>query len=160
MAKVREINLPGVGVRHEFETDGGQRLGVVVHRTGRRDIVVYDSQDPDACTAMLELSADDTRTMAELLGASQVTEAVTAVQQDIEGLAIEWINLPESSPAVGVTIGQGAYRTRTGASVVAVIRSTRSIPAPEPDFAFAAGDVAVAVGTVEGLAALRTLLAP
>ena len=119
MAEVQETKLPGVGVRHEFDTDTGERVGVIVHRDGRREIVVYDRNDRDACSTMVVLSASDTRTMAELLGASQVTEAVAAVQQNIDGLAIEWIALTDSSPAIGATIREGEYRTRTGASIVA-----------------------------------------
>ena len=48
--------------------------------------------------------------------------------------------------------------TRTGSSIVAVIRSDQSIPAPGPEFGLLAGDVIVAVGTVEGLATMRDLL--
>lgn len=160
MSEVRETQLPGVGVRHEFDTEHGQRIGVIVHRDGRREVVVYRRDDPDACSTVLDLTAESARTIAELLGASQVSETVAAVQQDIEGLAIEWIQIPATSPVVGTTIREGEYRTRTGASIVAIIRGDTSVPAPEPEFSFAAGDVAVAVGTVEGLAALRALLAP
>lgn len=160
MSEVSETHLPGVGVRHEFDTQLGQRVGVIVHRDGRREIVVYDSDDPDACSSLVDLTANDTRTMAELLGASQVTEAVTSVQQHIEGLTIEWIRLSDTSSAIGSTIRSGEYRTRTGASIVAVIRGSETIPAPDPDFAFDSGDVAVAVGTVDGLAVLRSLLVP
>lgn len=155
MAEVQETKLPGVGVRHEFDTDTGDRVGVIVHRDGRREIVVYDRNDPDACSTMVDLSASDTRTMAELLGASQVTEAVAAVQQNIDGLAIEWIALTDSSTAIGSTIRDGEYRTHTGASIVAVIRGDQSVPAPDPEFAFDSGDTVVAVGTTDGLAALR-----
>jgi TrkA domain protein len=104
------------------------------------------------------MTASDTRTMSELLGGSQVTEAVQAVQHEIEGLSIEWIHIAPVSTAVGRTIGAGEYRTRTGASIVAVIRADRPIPAPEPEFLLEAGDVVVAVGTIDGLAALRPLL--
>ena len=86
MSEVRETKLPGVGVRHEFDTESGTRVGVIVHRDGRREILVYDQHDPDACSTMVDLSAADTRTMSELLGSSQVTEAVSAVQQDIDAL--------------------------------------------------------------------------
>ncbi len=155
MPEVQETKLPGVGVRHEFDTHTGDRVGVIVHRDGRREIVVYDRNDPDACSTMVDLSVSDTRTMAELLGASQVTEAVAAVQQNIDGLAIEWIALTDSSTAIGSTIRDGEYRTHTGASIVAVIRGDESVPAPDPEFVFHTGDTVVAVGTTEGLAALR-----
>ncbi len=158
MADVRETKLPGVGVRHEFTTENGADVGVLVYHDGRREILVYDSDDPDKCTSLVTLSAADTRTVSELLGGSRVTEAVAAVQQEIEGLAIEWIELSETSPASGATIGDGMYRTRTGSSIVAVIRDDQSIPAPGPEFPLETGDVIVAVGTADGLAAMRELI--
>ena len=158
MADVRETKLPGVGVRHDFTTSDHRDVAVLVHRDGRREILVYDTDDRDACSSVVGLDASDARTLSELLGASQVTEAVAAVQQDIEGLAIEWIHVGAASSAAGVSIEDGGYRSKTGASIVAVIRGDESIPAPEADFALAGGDVAVAVGTTEGLAVLRDLL--
>ena len=159
MADVRETKLPGVGVRHEFTTDDGEHVGVLVHRDGRRELLVYDRDDPDACRWMLSMSVADTRTIGELLGASRVTEEVDAVvRQEIEGLSIEWMEVPEGSPAAGRTIGDGEYRTKTGASIVAVIRGDKTIPAPGPDQAMYEGDVIVAVGTNEGLVRVREIL--
>lgn len=158
MAEVTETLLPGVGVRHEFRTADGERVGVLTHRNGRREILVYSAADPDQGKTVLHLSATDTHTLAELLGTSHVSEAVTAVQQRVEGLAIDWIAVPGHSRYVGSTIADGRFRTRTGASVVAVLRSSTTIPAPEADFVFEAGDVIVGVGTPEGLTELRVLL--
>jgi TrkA domain protein len=158
MPDVSETPLPGVGVRHEFVTAGGERVAVLTHRTGRREVAIYDRADPDACTTVLHLSADDTRTLAELLGASSVHEAVAAVQQRIEGLAIDWVTVPAKSRFVGATIAEGEFRTRTGASIVAVVQGETTFPAPGPDHRFEAGDVVVAVGTADGLAQLRALL--
>jgi K+:H+ antiporter subunit KhtT len=158
MPEVSETPLPGVGVRHDFVTAAGERVAVLTHRTGRRELAVYDREDPDACVAVLHLSPDDTRTLAELLGASPVAEAVAAVQQRLEGLAIEWVTVPSGSRFVSSTMAEGAFRTRTGASIVAVLRGAETIPAPGPDHRFEGGDVIVAVGTPEGLAGLRALL--
>jgi TrkA domain protein len=158
MPEVTEVRLPGVGVRHEFTTNAGERLAVLVHRSGWREIAVYDRHDPDTCTAVLHLDAGDTRTLAELLGATQVSEALTEVQQRVEGLAIDWITVPAGSRLVGTTIGEGELRTRTGVSIVAVVRGNVTTPAPDADYRFEAGDVAVTVGTPEGLAQLRDLL--
>lgn len=158
MADVTETVLPGVGVRHDLTTEEGERVGVLVHRSGRREVLLYREDDPDTCAATVSLSSDDSRTLAEMLGASQISSAVTAVQQHIEGLAIEWLEIDPGSPAVGTTIGQGMYRTRTGASIVAVVRGDTSVPAPDPEFSFEAGDVVVAVGTAENLTQLRSLL--
>ncbi len=157
---MRETKLPGVGVRHEFQTDRGQQVGVLVHRDGRREVLVYDVDDPDACSSVLKLSHDDTRTLSELLGATQVVEEVEAATHEIEGLTIDWIELRPQTEADGVSIADGAYRKRSGASIVAVTRNGDAVPAPEPDFVLRGGDTVVAAGTVEGVAALRAILRP
>lgn len=157
MADVTEVRLPGVGVRHEFTTSEGERVGVLSHRSGRREIVVYDRDDPDRCRAILHLSADDTNTLAELLGAPHLTEALASVQR-VEGLSIEWVTVAPTSPAAGRTIGEGRFRALTGASIVAVLRGDTTVPGPGPDQRLEAGDVAVAVGTPTGLGQLRELL--
>jgi TrkA domain protein len=107
----------------------------------------------------LHLSAEDTTALGELLGLSHVSETVRSVQQ-LEGVAIDWISVPPGAAVVGTTIGDGQFRTQTGASIVAVIRGKTTIPAPGPDVSFDGDDVVVAVGTTEGLRRLRSLLAP
>jgi TrkA domain protein len=158
MADVTETQLPGVGVRHEFTTTRGERIGVLVHRSGWRDVLRYDPSDPDTSTTLVRFSPDDTRTFVEMLGGSRVSEAVAVVQQQIEGLAIDWLTVASGSQAVGTAIGEGQFRSRTGASIVAVVRGKSTVPAPDPEFRFEAGDVAVAVGTLDGLGQLRDLL--
>jgi len=37
MAGVIETKLPGIGVRYDFRTAAGVAVGVLVHRSGRRD---------------------------------------------------------------------------------------------------------------------------
>lgn len=151
--------LPGIGVRQEFTAHDGTVVGVVQYHDGRSDVVVYDSADPDRCTSMLHLDKADTGTLASLLGASELAERMGEVQAQIEGLLFEWITVPADAPMTGRSIRDGELRTRTGASVVAVLRGEGSVPAPDPEFMFEAGDVAVCVGTTEGLASLRSLLA-
>lgn len=158
MTVVRETKLPGVGVRHEFTTEEGNDVGVIVHHDGRREILLYDVVDPDACTSVVNLSEHDTQTLAEILGVSHVTETVAEIRQEIDGLTIEWVEIPSTSELVGTSIGDGAFRTKTGASIVAIMRDSVPVPAPGPEFVLSAGDVAVAVGTHEGLASLRTML--
>ncbi|NNE95260.1 MAG: cation:proton antiporter regulatory subunit [Acidimicrobiales bacterium] len=158
MRLVRETILPGVGVRHEFTTDAGEIIGVLVHHDGRRDLLMYDRDDPDTCASTTDLSAADSRVLAEMLGASQVTESLGAVQQEVAGLTLEWIQVPADSEIGSTTIAEGQYRQRTGASIVAVLREGESIPAPGPDFVLLNGDTIVAVATQDGAAALRELI--
>jgi TrkA domain protein len=157
MREVTATQLPGVGVRHEFTTAAGDRLAVLSHRTGRREIALYDRADPDASRTLLHLDPDDAHTLGDLLGGTPVSEAVSAMQQ-LEGVAIDWIHLPASGHQGPMTIGDGQLRTRTGASVVAIGRGDATIAAPGPEERLEPGDIVVAVGTAEGLVALRDLL--
>jgi TrkA domain protein len=157
MGDVQETQLPGVGIRYDFVTSEGERVGVLLHRSGRRELLIYDRDDPDACRAVVRLDVDDTRTLAELLGASHVSEQLAAMQQ-IEGLAIDWVTIPPTSKAVGRTLRDAALRTETGVSIVAVVRGNETVPAPGPDFTLEPGDTAVVVGTPEGIERLAALL--
>ncbi len=158
MTDVNETKLPGVGVRFDFTTTRGEDVGVIVHRGGRRELIVYDTADPDRCTTILHLSVDDTHTLNEVLGGSRISELTTTVEKEIEGLSIDWITVSDSSGFVGKSIGEGMIRSRTGVSIVAVLRGDETFASPEPSFIFEPGDVAVAVGTPPGIDETRTIL--
>jgi TrkA domain protein len=158
MAIVNEVPLPGIGIRYEFVTEDGARVGVVHHRSGEREIVQYEREDADTGHDLLRLGPDDSRTLAELLGVSQVAKELAALEQDVEGLAVDRLPLPAASPYDGRTIGDTQARTRTGVSIVAVLRSGSAHPAPDPGFALRGGDTLVVVGTPRGIEDLAVLL--
>jgi TrkA domain protein len=158
MSRIEETKLPGVGIRFDFITQHGQRVGVVHHRGGRREIFVCPPDDPDTAWMVLDLNDDDVHTLADVLGVSPVIEEISQLQQ-IEGLALDWLPIEPKTPYAGRTIGDAAIRTRTGVSVVAVIRGDTPHPAPGPEFELAADDIAVVVGTAHGIEAVKTILA-
>ena len=55
--EVTETKLPGIGMRYDFLTDAGRRIGVVSHRDGDRDLLVFSKDDPDSCSSVLQMSA-------------------------------------------------------------------------------------------------------
>lgn len=155
---VEEVRLPGVGLRHDLATRTGQRLGVVSQLNGDRELVLYDRDDPDAARAVVHLVPEEAATLAELLGAPRVVERLARLREQVSGIATEGIVLAAGSPYAGLTIGDARIRTRTGASVVAVVRSGEVVASPTPAFRFAAGDKVIVVGTDEGVAAVTRLL--
>jgi len=154
MSDVQETDLPGIGKRFDFETSSGDRVGVIVHRTGRRDLLLYSRHDPDSCEAVLDLSEADVLTLVEVLGGSRITAHLTAVQQEVEGLAIDWIEVDASSQWAGKSLAEAAVHTRTGVSVVAIMRGDETVPAPAADTVLRPGDRVVAVGTPRGVSQL------
>ena len=158
MSEVIETPLPGVGVRYDFLTAAGSRIGVLAHHLGHRELLIYDRADPDASRSVLGLAPDDARTLADLLGAPHLSGRLGDVEQRIAGLAIDWIALDAQSPLVGRSLRETAVHSRTGVSIVAVLRGDdEAFPAPTGDFVLEAGDVAVAVGLPRGVAELRAL---
>jgi TrkA domain protein len=160
MASIEQTELPGVGIRYDVWTSTGQRVGVVHHRSGRRELYVCEPDDPDAVATSLDLSDDEAYTLGEALGVSPVAEGIAKLQQSIEGLAIDWLKIPDESPYADHTIGDAQIRTRTGVSVVAVLRGEQTIPSPPPHFGIQTDDVLVVVGTPEGIAAVGEALSP
>lgn len=158
MTDIEETSLPGVGLKHEFTADDGSRMGVIHHRSGRRELFVCPPDDPDTVKFSLNLTDDDSRALADALGGSTVVENLVDLQQSIEGLAIDWLKIADDSPYAGKTIGDARIRTRTGVSVVAVIRGENAHPAPGPEFKAEAGDTLVVVGTTDGIKAVEDIL--
>ncbi len=73
-------------------------------------------------------------------------------------LELTWLRAAPSSPIVGRTIRELLLRSRTGASVVGVIRGSDFLPNPDPDFRFEADDVIAALGEKRHTAALEALV--
>ena len=158
MTVVSETPLPGVGVRFEFRTSSGRRVAVIHHRSGRKELTVDDLRDPDASRELLNLDERDSRTLAEILGGSQVARELDQLQQRISGLGIDWLPIQAGSPFDGGRIADTQARTRTGVSIVAVLRGDEAVPAPGPDQVLRAEDTLVVVGTPRGIEELAVLL--
>ena len=156
--EIEETRLPGVGLRHDLSVGGGQRVGIVSQVNGDRELVLYDRHDPDACRAVLHLASDEAAMLAELLGAPRVSERLARLREQVEGIATEGIVLPPESPYVGRSLGDAQIRSRTGASVVAVVRHGEVTPSPTPSFQFMSGDKVIVVGTDDGVLEVARLL--
>ena len=155
---IYETPLPGIGVRYEFEAEGGDHIGVVVRRDGKRDIALYDREDPDSCKGTVELSEGDASKVAELLGGTNITARLDTLRHMVEGLSIEWISMPATGGLTDRTIADGRIRTETSASVVAVIRGEVGIPGPEPDFTLRGGDTVLVMGSTQAVRQATTIL--
>lgn len=156
--EIQETALPGVGLRQEFTTSAGRQLGVVSYRTGRRELLLYDPDDPDACREVIRLIPEEADALADLLGVARLGGRLAELQQQLAGLAISWLTIRDGSPYARGTIADTQARSRTRVSIVAVLREQTAFPAPTPDFGFQPGDTAVVIGTPEGVKALAGLL--
>jgi TrkA domain protein len=156
--RVERTALPGIGVRHDILTSAGRRVGVISRRSGQRDLVIADLDDPDASTAQVPLTDEEADALAELLGSSAILSRLTRLTDEVDAIFTEQVSLGLDSPYAGRKLGDTRARTRTKASIVAVIRGQSVHASPGPDFVFEDGDIVVAVGTRTGLDRLTAIL--
>ncbi|MDT0302803.1 cation:proton antiporter regulatory subunit [Streptomonospora wellingtoniae] len=156
--EVTEVLLPGVGIRYEFTTSRGARVGMIARRTGDAELLVYGSGDPDTPRHLLHLNRDESEAFAEMLGAPRVAERFADLTREVPGLVSGQIEIGERSPYRDRTLGDTRARTRTGASIVAIVRGDHVIASPTPAEELHTGDVLVVVGTDEGIAGVEHIV--
>jgi CPA2 family monovalent cation:H+ antiporter-2 len=75
-------------------------------------------------------------------------------------LGLSWVALPTHSPIAGRTIQELAVRSRTGASVVAIMGSGALLFNPQGDYCFQPDDIVGVLGDPVQLAAFQSLAQP
>lgn len=151
--RIQETQLPGVGVMRTFLTGADDWIGVLELQSGHRQLFVDDPTDPDTRRLAAELEPDDCQALAELLGAHPGEDTAAA---DAAGV-VDWVLVTPDSLADGQTVGDLGLRTRTGATIVAVLRD-RTYSDINPDFELHAQDIVVLTGGQPALADATTLL--
>ncbi len=92
--------------------------------------------------APLHRSQGDLETLALLRGAKDLLE-------------LNWVPVDQHSPLNGHTIRELGIRSRTGASIVGIIREGSLLPNPSPDFRFGSGDLVGVIGRSEQFTAFK-----
>ena len=156
--KVERTPLPGIGLRLEISAEADHRVGVIHHADGHVELFISHPGDSDLVKASVQLTGPEISALKELLGGSAFAQELAHLRRAALGIAVDWLPIETGSPFVGRPLGDTRLRTRTGVSVVAVIRDGGVVPSPNPMFEFALGDVVVAVGTTDGLAAAEAIL--
>jgi TrkA domain protein len=147
--EVREVDLPGVGKKFALTTDEGERLTIIIHNTGDRELYNF-REGEDFPFHALRLEDAEARKLSAILGGAYF-QPTTAASMDLvlEQLAIEWVKVGKESRLAEHSIIELDIRKETGAHVLALLRDKQVIANPQPDERFRAGDTAVIAGTRE-----------
>ena len=96
--------------------------------------------------------------MAQILGAPRIAERFTELTREVPGLEAGQIHIEPGSPFVDRSLGETHARTRTGASMVAIVRDEDVLASPGPAEMLLAGDVLIVIGTEEAIAAVEQIV--
>jgi TrkA domain protein len=157
---LRETRLPGVGVKYSFRTAMGARLAVIQHIDGQREIYYYRHESDDEPTTVIELHDDEARQLGAVVGgAYERPKVVEDLEMALGELHIEWIPVPDDSPAIGRTLAECRLRARTGVTVIAILREPEPVSGAQPEDIVQRGDTLVGVGKAGQFSLFRRLLA-
>jgi len=157
---LRETRLPGVGVKYTFRTALGGRVSVILHIDGQREIYFYRRSDDEEPTAVIDLHDDEARQLGAIIGgAYERPKIVEDLELALGELHIEWVPVPDTSPAIGRTLADARLRARTGVTVIAILREPEPVSGAQPGDVVQQGDTLVGVGKAGQFSAFRRLLA-
>jgi TrkA domain protein len=156
--KVEEVALPGVGRKFTITVQSGDRLVIVVHHSGKREVQYFEAGEEDEPTMALDLTDEEARELGAILaGVLFHPEAVGDTQSKLGQKVIEWLRVLPGSPLVGKRVE--SLSLPEGAHLLAVDRpGAPLIPHPAPDTILEVGDTLVVAGTREAVEALKRSL--
>ncbi|WP_135256873.1 cation:proton antiporter regulatory subunit [Thermus caldilimi] len=156
--RVEEAVLPGVGRKYTITVQSGDRIVIVVHHSGKRELQYFEAGEEEEPTMALDLTDEEARELGAILaGVLFHPEAVGDTQSKLGEKVIEWIKVLPGSKLVGKRAGELALPP--GAHLLAVDRpGAPMIPNPPPEVVLEVGDTLVVAGSREAVEALKRTL--
>ncbi len=145
---LKETDLPGIGKKFVVQTRSGEKLTIIIHDDGRRELYHFDEDNADDSISMVTLDDDEARYVSAIIGG--VTYQPTALENievALGDLIIEWYRLEPNYKAIGKTIGELRIRQRSGATIIAVIeKNQKKHVNPGADLMLTADALVVVIG--------------
>ena len=160
MSTISEVFLPGVGRKFQVETLAGDRLVIVIHDDGTRELYHFARRNMERPASVMRLSDGEARQIAGILGGlTYVPRSLPMAEVILGDLVLEWFTLEPGAASVGKTIRDLQARTRTGASIVSIIEADQTKRTnPEADTVLNEGATLILAGDRLTINALKRLL--
>lgn len=159
MGTIRESELPGIGKKYQVETDAGDKIVIVIHDDGRREIYHFEKDDLEESISQVTLEDDEARQIASIIGGmTYKPKALDSIQVSLEELVIEWCKVESSYKCINKTIAELEVRQRTGATILAIVEKGKQKINPGPDDQLRANMTLVIAGERKQIKQLKELL--
>ena len=156
---VYESDLPGVGKKFEIELGDDERLVVVIHNTGKRE--VFRRTGDEDSVKLFELTDQLSRQVGSILEGAYfqpVTTQETETMLD-ENTLLEWVKVVDGSDVAGRTLEDVDFRNRSGATVVAIQREDEETESnPGPETRIRAGDTLIVLGARDACQTVESMV--
>lgn len=127
MSTISEVFLPGVGRKFQIETMTGDRLVIVIHDDGTRELYHFTRKNLERPVSVLRLSDGEARQIAGIVGGLTYVPRTLPMAEVILGdLVLEWFTIEPGAACIGKTIRDLHVRTATGASIVSIVESDQT----------------------------------
>ncbi|MBU5348226.1 cation:proton antiporter regulatory subunit [Paenibacillus sp. FSL W8-0187] len=159
MSIIRESDLPGIGKKFLIQARSGDKLVIVIHDDGRRELYHFEDDDPEETISQITLEDDEARQIAGIIGGmTYKPKALETIEVTLEDLIIEWARIEPHYKCVGQSIAGLQVRQRTGANVLAIVNKKEQKINPGPDDILTAGSTLVLAGERKQIKQLKELL--
>ena len=157
---IREASLPGVGRKFQIETANGDRLVIVIHDDGTRELYHFERNNPDRVASVVTLADSEARQIAGIIGGlTYVPKALPSAEIVFDDLLLQWYTIEPGAACIGRTIRDMHVRTATGASIVSIIEPDRVKRInPEGNTVLNEGATLILAGDRRTIANLKRLL--
>ena len=160
MSSISEVFLPGVGRKFQVETLGGDRLVIVIHDDGTRELYHFNRKELNRAASVLRLSDGEARQIAGIIGGlTYVPRSLPMAEVILGDLVLEWFKIEPGASCIGKTIRDLHVRTVTGASIVSIVEADQTKRTnPEADTVLNAGATLIVAGDRRTINSLKHLL--
>ena len=104
------------------------------------------------------LTEDEAEALAQILGAPRIVEGFADLSREVPGLDAGRVEIRSGSSFVNRPLGDTKARTRTGASIVAIVRDEEVLASPGPAETLRAHDILVVIGTEKGISGVQRIV--
>ena len=145
---IRECELPGIGRKFEIVTKNNEKIVIVIHDDGRREMYHFDSDDHEESVSSVTFNDSEARQIASIMGGMVYKpQAVETIEMAIEGLVIEWFKVEPKALAIGQSIGDIDIRNKYNVTVISMLKKNmKKLFNPGPETIIEAGDMLVLSG--------------